>query len=72
MPKLGEIQKEWLAEAKKQGWSIRLTGRGHMLLCPPEGSEDMKPVTVPARGFKDNRGLKNAKAQLKRHGLDID
>lgn len=70
--KLGNEQRDWIKKAEKKGWTVKLSTNQHVLFIPPEGAEDRTPVPVPGRKFKDNRGLKNAKSQLRRKGLDID
>lgn len=51
--------------AKKQGWSAELTKGGHVRLTPPNGDYIVMPSP------SDWRGIRNAKARLRRAGLVV-
>lgn len=71
-PKIGEDQRAWMELAEAEGWSVKITERGHLVFVPPVSSEDRRPVVVPGRKFKAvNRGAKNARSELRKRGLSI-
>ena len=69
--KIGEAQRHWREQAEKRGWSVKLNQQQHLVFYPPSDAPDRRPVVVPGRQFKDNRGLRNAKAKLRQQGLDL-
>lgn len=59
---------ELLKIAERQGWRIQRTKKGWMCY-PPDRSE--APVMIHGTA-SDNRWYKNAVAQLRRSGLDVN
>ena len=48
------------------GWSVGITGSGHVVFKSPEGKSVFMPFTP-----SDRRGVLNARASLRRAGLKI-
>lgn len=53
--------------ALQTGWKPSWTGTGHLRLTPPDGGD---PVVMP-KSPSDHRGLKNARAKLRRAGVSV-
>lgn len=62
--KLRKIRKR----ARNQGWTIEITGSGHLKWVPPKKSED---IVFSASTPSDHRALKNLLSRLKKSGLSI-
>lgn len=52
--------------AESQGWQVTITRSNHVCFRSPEGKTTFTPSTP-----SDGRGMKNAKAQLRRNGLAL-
>ncbi|MHA6626929.1 hypothetical protein ACU61A_15950 [Pseudonocardia sichuanensis] len=57
--------KKVLAEAERQGFTVRITSKGHAQVRDADG----RVVAVLAGTGSDVRGLRNAIAQLRRAGF---
>lgn len=55
-----------MAEAEEQGCRVELTKNGHFKVYIPNG-----PMIVCSGTTSDHRGLENAKATLRRAGLNV-
>lgn len=53
--------------AIKLGWTVEVTGSGHLKWKPPDGS----PFVVSSRTPSDPRALQNLRAYLRRAGLPL-
>lgn len=60
--------KKWAKVAKAAGWRVEPTKNGHVTFLAPDPAV---PPIVVAGTPSDHRSMKNAKARLKRHGLDL-
>lgn len=58
--------KALLKAVKDAGWPIEQTKKGHHLIRPPSG-----PLILVSGTPSDWRGLKNARAQLRRAGVNV-
>lgn len=54
--------------ARGQGWTVKHTLGGHYKLFSPDGEK----LVVIGRNMGDPRAMKNAVAELKRHGLRFE
>ena len=59
-------QKMLIRTARRQGWTVSTTRRGHLRWLPP--NPDM-PIVVGAGTPSDHRSQKNLLARLRRSGL---
>lgn len=57
--------RQLLREARRQGWRVERTKKGHYKLWPPDGGP---PEILPGTP-SDWRSLKNAIARLRRRGF---
>lgn len=57
---------EIIDEAEAQGWTVTITGGGHLRFTPPDKNKPM--VHAPATS-SDHRGLANTVSQLRRSGF---
>jgi len=60
--------KKWARVAKKAGWRVEPTKKGHITFLHPD--KTVPPIVV-AGTPSDRRGRKNALARFKRYGLDL-
>lgn len=57
---------EIIDQAEAQGWTVTITGGGHLRFIPPDKNKPM--VHAPATS-SDHRGLANTVSQLRRSGF---
>jgi predicted RNA binding protein YcfA (HicA-like mRNA interferase family) len=57
--------KEVIKEAKRQGWRVTTTKRGHLQFYAPDGENIVTAAGTPS----DHRALANLIARLRRHGF---
>jgi hypothetical protein len=67
-PRTPRSRKDLFRTAKRQGWSIARTQKGHYKLCPPE---PIHPCVYTSGTPGDVRAVRNLASQLRRSGLDI-
>lgn len=53
--------------AERQGWTIELRRSGHLKWVPPAGGPFVFSPSTPS----DVRGIRNTRAELRRHGLEV-
>lgn len=58
-----------IRKAEHAGWTVSLTGGGHLKFIPPKGSDSAVPVFTGSTP-SDHRGFKNLCAMLRRRGLE--
>lgn len=61
--------KELMKRAEEQGWRVEMRSSGHVMFFP--ANREFGPVTVGGT-ISDHRGIKNAKADLKKRGMRFD
>jgi hypothetical protein len=67
-PRTPRNRKELFRAAKKQGWTIERTRKGHVKLCPPEIKY---PCVVTSGTTSDVRSVRNLMSNLRQSGLNI-
>lgn len=68
LKKTPKLYTKLIKAAKEQGWKLELTRGGHLRWQNPDG----RIVFTPSSPSDNNRGLKKARADLRKHGgLDV-
>lgn len=59
--------RRWQEMAQQQGWTISMTGGGHLVWRSPQGVK-----VFSASSPSDRRAMQNVKRDLKRYGMRFD
>lgn len=62
------VVESWLAEARRQGWTVTKGTGGHWRGTPPPGHPEMSQFTAPSSPGK-GRSLHNVRADMRRAGV---
>lgn len=61
--------KEIRTVAKRAGWSVNVTGGGHLRFCPPPSLRG--PCIFTGSTPSDHRAIANLRARLRKAGLGV-